>query len=248
MNRLDHILIRVDNLEKSVKDFRNAGFSVYLGTSHKDAHNAMVYFKDDSFIELVDSSKFPRMLVFLAKTRIINLLGSFYKRIGRYTLSKDTFLDYAIYSRNIEKQHDRAQNKVSRLHHLSRVDCFGQVLKWKLFVFKETYFPFVMSDYLPYKYPEMDADKHRNKVSGICQLNIETSSDLLKLQEHLLDVFQLPQKNIVLRDNTLEIITQNTSIKYIKGKTNKIIGIKLDHLTPSIESILSEYKLFLCAG
>lgn len=245
MKRLDHILIRVDDLEKCVNDFRKAGFKVYFGTNIKDSYNAMIYFQDKIFIELIDTNKFPKRLVFLAKTRIINLLGAFYKRIGRYTLSKDTFLDYAIYSSNIEEHHDAVKKQVSRLHHLSRIDSFGRALKWKLFVFKKMHLPLVMSKYVPCKYPETDAYKHRNKVFGIHELNIGTTMDLLTLKEDLVDVFNLPEQNIFLEDNkTLKVITQNSIIRYRQGQKNKIIGIQLDSFTPNAALLLSEYGLF----
>lgn len=207
-------------------------------------YNAMIYFEDKSFIELIDINKFPRILVFLAKTRIINLFGAFYKRIGRYTLSKDTFVDYAIYNSDIEKYHEEVKSQVSRLHHLNRTDSLGRDLKWKLFVFKKMHLPIVMSNYTPCKYPEENAYNHPNNVLGIHQLSICTTMDLLALREELLMTFKLPQQNIVLKDKRLKVITQNSIIEYIKDKTNKIIGIQLDNLPPNKEALLSEYSLF----
>lgn len=242
MNRLDHVLIRVDNLETSVNDFRNAGFKVYFGTNYNDSYNAMIYFQDNTFIELVDTNRFPMILIFLAKTRIINLLGVFYKRIGRYALSTDIFLDYAIYSSDIEKYHEEVKKtQVSKLYHLKRIDSLGRTLKWRLFAFKKMYLPFVISNYSPCKYPETDACNHKNNVQGIFQLNICTKMDLSKLQEEMLNVLNLPPQNIVLEGNVLKITTSNTIVKYIKGKTDKIIGIQLDDLPSNIESLLLGY-------
>lgn len=243
MERLDHILIRVEDLEKSVNAFRRAGFRVYFGSKPAESYNAMIYFQDNSFIELVDTTKFPLLLTFLAKTKIINLFGAFYKRIGMYALSKDTILDYAVYSRDIEKHYNKIRAKASKLHCLKRVDSLGRALKWKLFVLKTRCLPFVMSDYCPCKYPEYNACHHKNNTLGIDQICIGTTMNLQKLKQEILNTFDVLEESLLLKDDVLEVATQNSVLKYKKGTRDKILGIQFNNLSPSVEMLLSEYRI-----
>lgn len=243
MERLDHVLIRVDDLEESVNQFRLAGFRVYYGAQREKAYNAMIYFEDDSFIELVDTTKFPFILNCLATSRITNLLGAFYKRIGAYARSKDRYLDYSVYSKNIEVDHERVSNKASKLYSLKRVDTLGTVLKWKLFAFSTLELPFVMSDYAPYKYPEEGATNHNNRVLGMNRLLINTTTDLAKLKESIIHLFNTAPDCIQLTERYLEIKTNNAIIQYATANVNAIVGVELKNLGPKEFSFIEAYGI-----
>ncbi len=243
MERLDHILIRVDNLENSVDDFRKAGFRVYFGASPEKAYNAMIYFQDNSFIELVDTSKFPLVLTFLAKIKITNLLGASYKRVGKYALSKNTFLDYAVYSQDIEGDYNRIKKEASKLYHLKRRDVLGRWVKWKLFALKDINLPFVMSDYFPCKYPENNACNHDNATLGIYKVSIRTTMDLFKLKTEILKLFTIKKDHIFLINDVLQITTANSIIEYRKGAKNEISEIKLNDLEIRQRGTLLKYGI-----
>lgn len=74
IEQLDHVLVRVNNLENSILDFKKLGFKVYLGNDKKNCHHAMIYFKDGSFLELIDQSKFPSFMRYIAGKSIVNYL------------------------------------------------------------------------------------------------------------------------------------------------------------------------------
>ncbi|BDS09323.1 VOC family protein [Aureispira anguillae] len=243
MERLDHVLIRVDDLEACVNVFRRAGFKVYYGTQMENAYNAMIYFQDQSFIELVDTTKFPFLLKLLAKSKLLYVLGNFYRRIGAYALSNDLFLDYSIYAKDIEKQHERVKKKVSKLYHLKRKDVFGALLQWKLFVPSSSQLPFVMSDYKPHKLPEKNATEHKNKALGIRQVDIWTTYDLEKLQHEMLSVYDSNKAQLCLNGETLEIKTKNANIIYQKAQVNKIVSIRLNSIKPNLLSSLVDYGI-----
>lgn len=244
MERLDHVLVRVSNLDKAVNQFRMAGFTVYYGAKPEQAYNAMIYFEDHSFIELVDTTKFPVLLRCLAKTKILNLGGSFYKRIGAYALSKERFLDYSIYSGAIEEDYKRIKTRGIKLHELKRTDVFGKKLQWKLFATNNNELPFVMSAYAPSKYPEVGANQHKNSIQGIQQLEIQTTHDLTALSQEIVAVFGTLAQNISLEQTYLEIKTQNATIRYIKGEVNKIRGIWLNSLAKSELNLSADYGIF----
>lgn len=243
MERLDHVLIQVDDLAESVNQFRLAGFRVYYGSEPNRAYNAMIYFQDNSFIELVDISKFPLILIFLAKSRLLNLLGGFYKRVGSYARSRNRYLDYAIYSKTINVDYERAKKNASRLHHLSRIDVLGERLEWKLFALKAPELPFVMSDYLPYKYPEETATNHKNNVLGIYKISIKTARDLAKMKEDIINLFDTSVDCLELTNQQLAIRTENTIIQYHSSTVDEIVGIELKNSKHESLSLVEKYGI-----
>lgn len=53
--RLDHIVIAVADLERTIADYRSLGFTVQPGGSHpgRTSHNALVVFEDGAYLELI---------------------------------------------------------------------------------------------------------------------------------------------------------------------------------------------------
>jgi len=49
----DHAVIVVPELEQAIENFTALGFSVHRGGSSKPAHNALIYFSDGTYIELI---------------------------------------------------------------------------------------------------------------------------------------------------------------------------------------------------
>ncbi|MDC7125883.1 MAG: VOC family protein [Spirochaetales bacterium] len=180
MHRLDHVLVRVDNIEEAVNKYSSAGFKVYLGSRGKKCYNGMIYFKNNTFIELVDQSKFPGILKFLAKKKILNKLGIMASRMALYAASDNFYLDYAVYNSSIGTFHETVKalvgKKVSKPMDFKRTDFFGHPLEWSLFAFDDLELPFVISDYKPVKLPEETAVNHPNGAVGIEHLIVETTA------------------------------------------------------------------------
>jgi catechol 2,3-dioxygenase-like lactoylglutathione lyase family enzyme len=55
LTRLDHLVILVRDLDRTIRDYGNLGFAVTPGGEHADGltHNALIPFKDGSYLELV---------------------------------------------------------------------------------------------------------------------------------------------------------------------------------------------------
>lgn len=53
--RLDHIVIAVQDLERTMEDYRSLGFTVLAGGRHagRSSHNALVVFADGAYLELI---------------------------------------------------------------------------------------------------------------------------------------------------------------------------------------------------
>ncbi len=169
---IDHILVSVPALGLAVDDFTRAGFRVYYGTAQDKAYNAMVYFEDGTFIELVDTSAFPRILSLLHQVGITRLFGAMATRAGHYACNKKRILDIALHAPDIQAEHSRLKQcmRVSKIHALKRLDMNATRLSWQLFAPKDIDLPFVMSVYHPARLPEAHACKHANGIRGIYQI------------------------------------------------------------------------------
>lgn len=53
--RLDHVVIAVGDLDRTVQDYRALGFTVQIGGRHptRTSHNALVVFEDGAYLELI---------------------------------------------------------------------------------------------------------------------------------------------------------------------------------------------------
>lgn len=59
LTQIDHIVIAVSDLEQTIIDYRELGFSVYPGGEHPGgrSHNALVIFEDGTYFELIAFKK-----------------------------------------------------------------------------------------------------------------------------------------------------------------------------------------------
>ena len=84
---ISHILYKVDDLEKGVKLFKDKGFEVEYG-SEKNPHNALVYFNDGSYVEILKSMGFTKMIVGCLAD---NPTNDFYKHMGGKLIKQRVF-------------------------------------------------------------------------------------------------------------------------------------------------------------
>lgn len=229
MTRLDHILIRVTDLDEAVADFKAMGFVVDYGTKPEKAYNAMIFFEDATFIELVDTSKMPLFVRLLVKTGILTYVNPFYNRIGTYSISSEVFLDFACNSEMILKDFYRLKKNfdVSKILSLSRVNTLGEKLSWQLFAPKALTLPFIMSDYFPYKYADKALTQHFNHTKGIAKIEIEFTENIEIQQKILTDFYGI--KDFQIASDSIGFELNNLKISYKKGTSDRITGIKLHH-------------------
>jgi len=240
--KLDHVLIRVDNLEDAVKDFENCGFRVYYGNSKPNCHHAMIYFRDGSFVELIDQSKFPSFFRFLARTGVLDCFGILLQKVAHYANSEELFLDFALLSNNIDLFHEESKNRASKLTKMERKNALGDLLKWKLFAFKKyLWLPFVMSEYEPKRFPEENAVLHRVEVSGIEQMDIRVEDSAKYCDEF--------GKCFGVSNSSNAIALENSVIKIEESHVYEIMSITLscNSFDQDISSQLEKYGIKLRA-
>ena len=107
--QLDHVVIKVDSLEQASKNFTQLGFLVTPGGSHGFTHNALIVFKDNTYIELLAVrgrllgwalrlSHLVGLLQLIAGTRT-----DIYKRLLLWLGARPGPLDWCIRVKNIER-------------------------------------------------------------------------------------------------------------------------------------------------
>lgn len=63
MLRCSHIVCKVDDLSKTVEDYRALGFNIHWGSEPERAHNALLWFETGPFIEFYQPPKLLKYLV-----------------------------------------------------------------------------------------------------------------------------------------------------------------------------------------
>ncbi|MEY8352024.1 VOC family protein [Lachnospiraceae bacterium 54-53] len=59
--KASHVIYKVDDLYQAVEEFKGKGFEVEYGTKKKP-YNAIIYFSDGPYLELLASSGMPRFM------------------------------------------------------------------------------------------------------------------------------------------------------------------------------------------
>lgn len=194
IDQLDHVLIKVGNLTEAVTDFRRMGFTTYYGSSPENkAYNAMVYFEDGTFIELVDTNRFPLLFRKLLQWKMLKPLGFMLNRVTDYVLAENGPIDYCVHSSNIASDHKDlgVYFHLTKIRQMNRMNHLRKKVSWSLFSTSKKVIPFVISDYTPEKLPKSNAICHDNDACGIGELNLSIDSNTFKDATYLLSLFYL---------------------------------------------------------
>ncbi len=181
--KIGHVLIQVDHLEIAIRQYRQMGFQVVPGGLPGKTHNALIYLKDGSFLELFSTNHgkiMNKLLGFMVK--LVGLFDySYSRRLTLYLPGHEGLRDYALdsvpvaqYQNNIEKIRANGLT-ISKPRSKSRVNQHGICLQWTLSIPDSPSLPFLMSEYQPTMKIEEKEVAHPNGVLGIHELQIATS-------------------------------------------------------------------------
>lgn len=144
--RSGHIIYKINNLQLAVKEWRNKGFEVEYGRN-KNPINALIYFSEGPYIELLQNTGMPK---------IVKLLGKLFgknKKMERFDYW-DT-CEEGLCGFCIEKDFGSLDEEVEFLkkngingvlfNNLKRKDTKNRVLQYKCFFPEGIDFPFLMS-------------------------------------------------------------------------------------------------------
>ena len=163
--KVSHVLYKTNNLEASFKEFEKLGYKVVYG-SRKKPHNALIYFSEGPYIELLEkapvSSFLKAILRLLGKGKVVD-------RFNSWENSTEGFFEICLENNTTNfKKEEKILAKFKEGYFITnskRIDASNRVLKWKLLFPNQIKIPFLMT-----KFSENPKPKnfiHPNKVRKI---------------------------------------------------------------------------------
>lgn len=181
----DHLVVKVNHLHQATDSFSKAGFTVTQGGTHKVgfSENALIYFKDGSFIELLAMKKGPKTsaLRLYSKTRAFMSLkysrtwGLFHRFYDRALTLPEGITDFCLLTESLSSDLDRTNKSglfVTKPLTVSRKKPDGSLVKWEMASTLLAELPFLRGPYFPYTPPSESATSHANGISGISSISM----------------------------------------------------------------------------
>jgi len=143
--KVSHIIYKVNDLEEGVEQFRQQGFKVEYG-SKTNPHNALIYFSEGPYIELLSEVHFPAFFKFLLK--LIGK-GKVVERIEKWEQATEGPVELCLenYDTNFAKE-KAILKKFGQKFFLTkskRLDPLDRLLRWKMLFPDELKLPFLMT-------------------------------------------------------------------------------------------------------
>jgi len=196
--KIDHTVIVVSDLNRSIEEFRGAGYTVIPGGEFPDAktHNALIPFADGSYIELfaaIDPSLAAQMKqlvddgIFSDSMKDLDLMD---QRFMLHLADGPGVRDFALSVPGLNLTTEPSLVSSSGLNlsspiSMSRTSDLGEV-EWFVDVplnDNQMSFPFLITDKTPrsYRVKEVDSAFHPNGATGIASVTVAVSDPSLIL-------------------------------------------------------------------
>jgi hypothetical protein len=225
---LDHVVIAVSDLKKSVELFRCDGFQVVYGGKNGPTHNALIFFKDGKYIELISlrSIFFKTVLHMLLLSNVLNFKTS--KSVKIDSRFRDWFkgefglCDWCLRCEDIYDSVAALREQgfiTTNVEKYNRVRPDGVTAKWMLAGTKSRSLPFLIQDISPVaiRVPFAGNCAHDNGVTGIANLTL--NRDHLPITDEQLHLFC----------NTFDIessLTTNVRVESRPGNPSLLLELK----------------------
>ncbi|WNS43110.1 VOC family protein [Paenibacillus sp. MMS20-IR301] len=178
---IGHILIKSKDLKHDVSVYEKWGFTVTYRTDPQRSHNALIYFRDGSFLELFDPKPayMPDRLITMLLKLFRHAKSAKIKRFMHYLSCGGGITDYAIDSVPSEEAElslqlsKQAGARISSITKLSKTLPDGRKQRWWIAIPEEPALPFYMSAYDPPVICHNNELTHHNGVQGIDCLVID---------------------------------------------------------------------------
>lgn len=189
--KVSHILYKTNNLEASFKEFEKLGYKVVNG-SRKKPHNALIYFSEGPYIELLEkapvSSFLKVILRLLGKGKVVD-------RFNSWENSTEGFFEICLENNTTNfKKEEKILAKFEEGYFITnskRIDVSNRVLKWKLLFPNQIKIPFLMTQFNINPKPKNFV--HPNKIKRIKQISYSTEASIIPVINELCndDILQL---------------------------------------------------------
>ena len=176
--KIDHFVIVVTDLDQAISNFTELGFNVERGGINGPTHNAIMFLKNQIYIELIATrSRFSRIIF-----RGFFLLGVFhfldfirpslYWRFACWLGGAQGLRDWSIKSDDIDgfcSLPKREEVNISQKYFFSRERPDGEALKWFLAGPSDRNLPFLIQDITDHslRIPLNSNSDHPNKVECV---------------------------------------------------------------------------------
>jgi len=189
----DHAVIIVSDLEEAIANFNSLGFDVQRGGTTGPVHNALIYFRDGTYIELTTpvSRWFRALFRLLYSVGALGLAAKYRPTVmARFLLwfgGPSGLRDWCVRCVNMDKTIEllRAQGiETCDAEYFSRKRPDGEVAEWRLAGPTDRRLPFMIEDISPteVRVPFQDASEHPNGVIGISAVVLQRDSGLKVLE------------------------------------------------------------------
>lgn len=189
--KVSHVLYKTNNLEASFKEFEKLGYKVVNG-SRKKPHNALIYFSEGPYIELLEkapvSSFLKVILRLLGKGKVVD-------RFNSWENSTEGFFEICLENNTTNfKKEEKILAKFEEGYFITnskRIDASNRVLKWKLLFPNQIKIPFLMTQFNINPKPKNFV--HPNKIKRIKQISYSTEASIIPVINELCndDILQL---------------------------------------------------------
>ena len=189
--KVSHVLYKTNNLEASFKEFEKLGYKVVNG-SRKKPHNALIYFSEGPYIELLEkapvSSFLKVILRLLGKGKVVD-------RFNSWENSTKGFFEICLETNTTNfKKEEKILAKFEEGYFITnskRIDVSNRVLKWKLLFPNQIKIPFLMTQFNINPKPKNFV--HPNKIKRIKQISYSTEASIIPVINELCndDILQL---------------------------------------------------------
>ncbi|MFT4537175.1 MAG: hypothetical protein ACI9P5_004556 [Saprospiraceae bacterium] len=182
---VSHIIYKVDDLDKAVASFERKGFQVEYGSKNKP-HNALIYFSEGPYIELLKNAPVP-----FYKKVLLNILGKrkVVERIYRWENAAEGIVDICLENCGWDfNQVERILKRYNQKYFITnskRLDPSDRLLKWKLLFPHELRIPFLMT-YFNID-PKPDKIIHPNGTKRIKSISYGITEELIPFIQELCD-------------------------------------------------------------
>ncbi len=243
----DHAVIVVPELEQAISNFKGLGFNVQRGGSSKPAHNALIYFGDGTYIELITLISRPARLLFrffyitgllgLAARRKPTIRSRFMLWFGGPTGLRDWCVRCSSLDNTIE--HFRRQGiETFDGKYFSRKKPNGDLAEWRLAGPADKYMPFLIEDIspTPIRVPYEDTSDHANGATGIATVVLRRTSG-----QHVTQSL-LPGDGEKASDASACTLG-DVDIRLASSSSAPLLTLEL-HCSGTKKGLLSEHKTF----
>lgn len=183
--KISHVIYKVDNLRNGFKHFKSKGFEIEYG-SKRNPHNALIYFSQGPYIEVLENVKLPPyaklFLKLIGKHKVID-------RLERWNKEKEGFIELCLENYNTDfKKEEEVLKKYKQGYFITkskRLDPSNRLLKWKLLFPEEWRIPFLMT-YFNID-PKPKKNNHPNGIKKIKIISYGTNAEFIPIINELCD-------------------------------------------------------------